>query len=564
MLKLTPSYSTGKLLKWLWSILRRHRLQVCLNTLLGCLTVVLDFAFIGTTKWVIDIATHKSTGLLPIAAAWLVGILLTQLFINFGSKWIKAILGVKAQNHMQLFYFNRLLHSEWKERNERHSGDILNRLERDVTDVVNAVTVTTPAIVAVIVRVIGAFLFLYSMDAFLACLTIVIIPFFILLSKLYMKKMRKLTRNIRNTDSRIQSVLQESIQHQMIIQTLEQQPTMAQRLSNIQQNLQQQIRIRTKFSSISSSLLSAGFMGCYLITFLWGANRLAEGTITYGMMLAFIQLVGQIQGPFRDLTRFIPIFVNAFTAGERLMQLEEIPLEPTGNSTTLKNSPGIRLSHITFSYNKQGRNILYDFNFDFPPQSHTAIVGETGAGKTTLIRLLLSLIHPTQGCITLYDESHTIECCAATRSCFTYVPQGNTLFSGTIRENLWLGSPHANENEMKKALQEACADFVFELPQGLDTACGEGGVGLSEGQAQRIAIARALLRPSKILLFDEATSSLDIQTEKRLWKNISQHYTDKTLIFVTHRLNIITPQTRILHLNKLSHSSDIENKVDPQ
>ena len=154
-----------------------------------------------------------------------------------------------------------------------------------------------------------------------------IIPLFMILSKVYMKRMRKLTREIRNTDSRIQSILQETIQHQMVVQTLEQQSVMVQRLDNIQQDLRNQIKTRTRFSSISSSFLSAGFMGCYLVAFLWGAARLHEGTITYGMMIAFIQLVGQIQGPFRDMSRFIPIFVNAFTAGERLMQLEEIPLE---------------------------------------------------------------------------------------------------------------------------------------------------------------------------------------------------------------------------------------------
>ena len=301
----TSTYSTLRLLQWLWNILRHHRLQTGLNTLLGCSTVLLDFMFIAATKWTIDIATYKAPGSLSIAAALLIGILLSQLCIHFASRWIKAILGVKAQNHMQRFYFDRLLHSEWKDRNRRHSGDLLNRLERDVTDVVNAVTETAPSIIAVCIRLVGAFLFLYSMDASLACLTIAIIPLFMVLSKVYMKRMRKLTREIRNTDSRIQSILQETIQHQMVVQTLEQQSVMVQRLDNIQQDLRNQIKTRTRFSSISSSFLSAGFMGCYLVAFLWGAARLHEGTITYGMMIAFIQLVGQIQGPFRDMSRFL-------------------------------------------------------------------------------------------------------------------------------------------------------------------------------------------------------------------------------------------------------------------
>lgn len=547
----TSTYSTLRLLQWLWNILRHHRLQTGLNTLLGCSTVLLDFMFIAATKWTIDIATYKAPGSLSIAAALLIGILLSQLCIHFASRWVKAILGVKAQNHMQRFYFDRLLHSEWKDRNRRHSGDLLNRLERDVTDVVNAVTETAPSIIAVCIRLAGAFLFLYSMDASLACLTVAIIPLFMVLSKVYMKRMRKLTREIRNTDSRIQSILQETIQHQMIVQTLEQQSVMVQRLDNIQQDLRDQIKTRTRFSSISSSFLSAGFMGCYLVAFLWGAARLHEGTITYGMMIAFIQLVGQIQGPFRDMSRFIPIFVNAFTAGERLMQLEEIPLEKYPEGTRMGSPSGIRFHQVSYAYDKGGRHVLQDFSYDFPPGSHTAVIGETGAGKTTLIRLMLSLIHPTAGKIILYDNhGRQSECNAGTRSCFTYVPQGNTLFSGTIRENLLLGNPHATDEEMQAALAHACADFVFQLPEGLDSRCGEQGTGLSEGQSQRVAIARALLRPGGILLFDEATSSLDTATEKRLWQNICSHYGDKTLIFVTHRMNIITSETRVLKLCK--------------
>ncbi len=551
MLNISSSYPASRLLKWLWNILRLHRLQIILNTLLGSSAVILDFTFISATKWIIDIATHKTSGQLSTAAALLIGILLSQLGISFASRWVKAILGVKAQNHMQLTYFNRLLHSQWQERNRRHSGDILNRLERDVTDVVNTVTETLPSIIAVGIRLTGAFLFLYSMDPTLACLTVAVIPLFIMMSKVYMKRMRNLTREIRNTDSRIQSLLQETIQHQMIVQTLEQQSAMVQKLDGIQHRLRDRIRTRTLFSSVSSSLLGAGFMGCYLMAFLWGAVRLYEGTITYGMMLAFIQLVGQIQGPFRDMTRFIPIFVNAFTAGERLMQMEEIPMEHSIRDTELDPSPGVCFRKVSYAYESNNRHILQDFTFDFPPGSHTAIIGETGSGKTTLIRLLLSLISPQTGEIILYDRhGRKATCNAATRSYFTYVPQGNTLFSGTIRDNLLLGNPHASEDDMRTALTDACADFVFRLPLAMESRCGEQGTGLSEGQAQRIAIARALLRPGNILLFDEATSSLDPQTEQRLWQNICQHYAEKTLIFVTHRMNIITPETRILKLKR--------------
>lgn len=534
----------------MWSILRHYRLQAGINTLLGCLSVALDFAFIAATKWTIDIATHKTGGEIRTAGAVLIGIMLSILCTNIALRWVKAILGVRAQNHMQSTYFTRLLHSNWMDMNRHHSGDLLNRLERDVTDVVSAVTETFPSFVCVCIRLAGAFLFLYSMDATLACLTVILLPLFLGLSRLYIKKMRELTREIRSTDSRIQSILQETIQHRMVIQTLEQQDNMVGKLNGVQQHLYEQTKKRTIFSTFSSSVLTMGFMGCYLVTFLWGATRLYEGTITYGMMIAFIQLVGQIQSPFRDMARFIPVLVGAFTAGERLMEIEEIPLEEQKECKQLSSPPGIRIHNLTYAYSPNSRLILDRLSFDFPPGSRTAITGETGSGKTTLVRLLLSLIHPNSGTIELYDGERQVVCQTGTRSHFVYVPQGNTLLSGTIRDNLRLGNPSADDSAMRHALTQACADFVFELPRGLDTECREQGGGLSEGQAQRIAIARALLRPGGILLLDEATSALDGDTENRLWKNISQHYQGKTLIFVTHRTNIIEDDTRVLHLKR--------------
>lgn len=547
-------YSNRDICHWLWRLLQRHRLQASLNTLLGCLSVGLDFAFIAATKEAIDIATHRTEGSLLYACSLLIAILLCQLCIGFSSKWIRSTLGIKAQNLMQQNYFGRLLHSEWQVMNNRHSGDIINRLERDVQDIGTTVTETIPSTFAVGVRLVGAFIFLFTMDITLACTAILIIPLFTILSRLYMQKMRRLTRDIRTTDSKVQSILQESIQHRMVIQTLEQQSTMSNRLANLHCHLQQQVRKRTKFSATSATVLNSGFAACYLFTFIWSVYRLEAGTISYGMMIAFIQLVGQIQGPFRELSRFIPILINAFTAGERLMELEEIPLEKNMERLCFNQAPGIRFSEVTYSYTPESRNILNNFSFDFSPGSRTAIVGETGAGKTTLVRLMLALIRPQSGTITLYDNSRQADCNAGTRTNFIYVPQGNMLFSGSIRDNLLLGNPMATDEEMQKVLKTACADFVFDLPGGLDTLCNEQGGGLSEGQAQRIAIARALLRKGGILLLDEASSALDKDTEQQLWANLAQCGKDKTLIFITHRTDIIGDNTHILRVNKLKQN----------
>lgn len=544
------SYKTWHLLKWLWHTARSYRMQASINAILGCTSVFLDFAFIWATKMAIDVATQKQSGSLETAALFLIGIMLLQILVGFTNRWVRAILGVRAQNKMQQHIFGQLLNSDWSSLEQKHTGDMLNRLERDVTDVVNVITETLPSMLAVCVRLVGAFLFLYSMDSFLACAVILILPFFILLSKVYVRKMRGLTRSIRNTDSQIQSVLQETLQHKMVIKTLEQSSFMAKRLDLIQQLLRKQVKGKTVFSSFSSTMLNIGFGSCYLIAFLWGSSRLMDGSITYGMMMAFIQLVGQIQGPFRDMTRFIPVLISSLTATERLMELEELPKEEQGEPIRLPGNLGIRAEHLCFTYQGGHRTILSDFNHDFPPGSSTAILGETGAGKTTLIRLILGLIHPEQGKITIYNKETEAGCSPRTRCNIVYVPQGNTLFSGTIRDNLRLGNPHATETEMKKVLQTACADFVFELPEGLDTLCHEMGGGLSEGQAQRIAIARALLRSGSILLLDEATSALDAGTEKQLLQNLQTQVQDKTLLFVTHRPEVLSHCSQILRLTR--------------
>lgn len=557
----TKLKNVWSILRWFWEIARSLRLQAGLNAILGVWTVGLDFAFIWATKLTIDIATGRmQQPTIQGAAMILIGLMLLQLATGFIRRWISALLGVHSQNTMQLALFRRLLQNEWMGRETHHSGDVLNRLERDVRDVVNVVTETLPATLSMVVRFFGACWILWTIDPWLTALIVLIAPFFAALSRTYVRKMRHITRQTRDTDSLIQSILQESIQHRMVLKTLERTSTMAQRLEDSQQTLRQQVRHRTLFSSTSALLLNTGFAIGYLATFLWGAHRLMEGTITYSMMIAFVQLVGQIQGPFREATRFVPVIISAFTSGERLMELEEAAQEEQGAPLHFTESTGIRLCNVTYAYEQKKRNILQDFSFDFPPGSSTAILGETGAGKTTLIRLVLALIKPQRGNVEMYTATQSAIASPLTRCNLVYVPQGNTLFSGSIRYNLLLGNPDATEGQLHEALQQACADFVFQLPDGLDTLCGENGAGMSEGQAQRVSIARALLRQGNILLLDEATSALDTETEKRLLRNLTQWMRpEQTLLFVTHRPAVIDYCTQTLHLRKVVGASTSES-----
>lgn len=545
----TPKYSARVIFKWLWRAWRGNQLQAILNAAIGLLSVVVSLAQVWAVQHAIDVASGHAEG----SIYWSVGVMALLVLCGFAlricSIWVRNILGIKAQNRMQQRMLDRILRSEWTGKESHHSGDILNRLEQDVGTVVSFLTETIPNTISVVAMFVGAFLYLFSMDKVLAFVIVGIIPVFVLLSKLYIGQMRRLTRQVRDSDSKVQSVLQETIQHRMLIKTLESDSIMVDRLESTQSELRHRVVKRTAFSVVSNFILNAGFSVGYLIAFLWAALRMADQTLTFGGMTAFLQLVNRIQGPARDLTRLAPVFVGVFTAAERLMELEENPLEEQGDPIPLTAPCGVRLEHISYAYDDGDSNVIEQLDFGFYPGSCTAVLGETGAGKTTLIRLILALLHPNEGKVILYNQQEQRELSPLMRCNFVYVPQGNTLMSGTIRDNLRLGKLNATEEEIKTALEMSCASFVMELPYGLDTVCTEAGGGLSEGQAQRISIARALLRNRPIMLFDEATSALDPETERQLLHNILSNH-DKTVIFITHRPAVVDYCDQTLHLQK--------------
>ena len=506
-------------IKYIWEVSHGQRGRILLSCLTGIIGVAVSLAFIYASKVVIDIATGAAIGSLTNAAILTIALLIAQLLCGAVDTWLSARMQVETGNALRHRLFSRLLQSRWNELERFHTGDIVNRVEQDTA----------------------------AIDPSLPWVVVGILPIFLLGSHFYMKRMRRYTREIRQSDSRIQSVIQESLQHRTVIKTLEQSDRHIGKLDDLQDALRSQIFGRTRFSLSARMLVAFAFSGGYLTAFLWGAVRLSTGSITFGTMTAFLQLVGKVQRPALDLSRLLPSFINALTAVERLMELEELPSEASGTAQLFPQTPDLQLKDVTFSYSTGDRPILKHFSCNFPAGSCTAVLGETGAGKTTLIRLLLALATPQEGSITLSPANiaqpplstlnfqlSTLEVSPQTRSNFVYVPQGNTLFSGTIHDNLLMGNPHATEAEMLQVLRTACADFVLSLPDGIDTNLNEQGGGLSEGQAQRIAIARALLRPGHILLLDEATSALDPETERQLIKNLRRDCTGKTFIFITH------------------------------
>ena len=520
------------------------------NVVVGLIQVFIGLYYVEILRQVTDIATHEREGNLWMMIAIFGTIFVVEIALSVLTTWLRAVLSVRSQNKMQRMFFSRLLNGHWNGIEKYHSGDILNRLFGDVSDIISLLTEVLPSLVSVIAQFIFSFLYLYTLDSIMALVLIIASPFFVLLSRFYFRKMRRIVRKIKDSNSALQAIIQESVQHKMVVKVLERGGLMVSRLERRQALLHWQIKARAKFSIYTKVIINLGFSGTFLVGLAWGLYQVHAGIITIGVLMAYTQLINRIQRPLLDIAHMLPVFVNSLTSSERLMELEELPLEEQEPNTKLDGKVGVRFEHVDYQSTAEGRKVLDNFSYDFKPGSFTAILGETGAGKTTLIRLMLALMDTNKGRAVLYNDQRELVVGTGTRCNFSYVPQGNTLFSGTIRENLLFGNPDATIAQMHEALRIAKADFVFELPDGIDTKCGEGGGGLSEGQAQRITIARAILRPCKVLLLDEATSALDIETEHSLLENIKAHFMDTTIIFVTHRLAVVGFTSDQLHMKR--------------
>ena len=524
-------------IRYLVLTIRNCRLLVFMALLLGILEVIVSLLQVWTVKRVIDSASIN-TGESIIRS---IGILTLLIVLGFAltafSTWVGNIEGTRAKNNMRQRILHKLLLS--KDSGKLHSGDIVNRIEIDVSTIINFVGYKIPESASGLIMFAAAMVCLYHLDHYLPILVFGVIVISLAISRIYIKKMHKLIKDVRESEGSIQAVIQDSIQNRSLLKVLEATQTIAERFSFVQSNLFGNMKRSTSFSIRASAIVSAGESFVYILTFLWAALRMSAGTLTFGGMTAFLQLINKVYRPLRNLYGILPSFVGAVTSAERLMEMENWDKELNDNLIKMDGPCGIMLDNVSFRYDDSSEDVISNLSFDFRPGTSTALIGKTGTGKTTILRLLVALAVPQKGHVRVYNEKESFETSLSLRCNFIYVPQGNTLMHGTIRDNLLLGNPSATDEEIYEMLHVCCADFVRSIPNGLDTLCHENGGGLSEGQAQRIAIARGLLHGGEILILDEVTSALDEETTKKLLDNLFENYADRTLIFATHDTLVI-------------------------
>ncbi len=525
---------TRECIEWLWRASGGVRLRVLVCSIVGGLHVAASLAFVWVCKSLIDAVTTDAGEPLTWYIVAMAGCMLMQTILSAVETRVTSHADILLKNRLRHKLFSGLMESRWDGKESFHTGDSLNRVMEDVRVAGESITKSVPAVIISAVQFVAAFLFLFAMNRDLAWVIPGLMLAMLLISRSYIRKMRKMNRDIRTTESSMQSLMQESLQHRVVIHTLEKTPYITDSLADQQEDLRGQVMDKTDYSIFARSMVQIGFAAGYAAAFLWGVFGIRNGTATFGMMTAFLQLVGQIQRPIMNLSRQLPSLINSLTSAERLTEVSSLPAEQKGESIDLGPSVGVRFDDVSYTYPDVASPVFAGLSHDFRPGTATAVVGETGAGKSTMMRLMLALLTPDKGKVTLYSGQE-VPASPQTRCNIVYVPQGNTLMSGSIRDNLLLGDPSASDEELWNVLHLAAADFVSELPEGLDIMCGEKGAGLSEGQAQRVCIARSLLRKGAVLLLDEPTASLDPQTEETLLRRLSDSAAGRTLILVTHR-----------------------------
>ncbi len=558
---LPPLRSMLREWRWMLRYVRRYWAGVLTYILIGLLEVGLGLVISLAGKTLVDMVVAHDSSRIFGTVAGLALLTVGQLIAGAVTSRISAHIQIRVVNELREDMFTRLLSARWEPLEAYHSGEVLNRLEGDVNTVAGGVVGFVPTCITRAAQLLGVFCIIFYYDPMMALLSLLSAPVLLLIGRWTLRIMRKRQQEIRQVNGRILSFNEEVLQNIQLVKAFDLRREQLRRLGTL---LGEYRTLRLEYSRLSvvlNLLLSFTGMVVSYLCYGWGVYQLWNGAITFGVMTMFLQLSGTLTGTFTTLVGLAPTAVSAATSAGRLMELEQLPTETDADAAraleladrAAQTGLTLTVEAVAFTYREAPQPTLQGVSFQVCPGETVALVGPSGEGKTTLLKLLLGLLSPDSGQLTLSAGGLSLPVSDSTRRLCAYVPQGNGIFSGTVADNLRLVRPDATEAQLWAALAAADArEFVAALPQGLDTPLTEKGANLSEGQRQRIAIARALLRDAPLLILDEATSALDAAAERRVLEGIMAQDPRRICVVTTHRESLLSYADRVYRVEQAS------------
>lgn len=579
-MKKASEYSTlfkniGSEWKWLLKVMSHYKLEIVGYTIMGVVGIAMGFGASISSKYLIDAVVNHNNETIASAAAMVIGLAVFQIVINAVGSLVSSRVGTRVSNEIRSQIYDSMTTANWENINKYHSGDLINRLEGDVSSVSGSIISFLPGLFTKLLQFFGCLGIVLYYDVTLAFLALMSAPVLFFSSRFMTKMMRKYNLQSRQMNGKVLSFSEESVQNLQTVKAFGLTKEYSEKFKELLTSYRNMRLAHDKFTILTTLVLS--FIGLVVAysCYGWGVYRLWSGAITFGTMTLFLQLSGSLTSSFSSIVSTIPNVISIATAAGRVKEITELTKENVEDEEKAKtllplakeNGVSVVAENVSYSYADGDRNVLNSISFFAHPGETIAFVGPSGEGKTTILRLLLGLVEKSQGSLTMdLANGEEIDVSPSTRMFCSYVPQENAIFTGTIAENLRIVNPDATDEELRSALKIADAlDFVEALPLGLRSLVGERGVNFSEGQVQRLSIARAVLCNAPVLIMDEATSALDKATEEQVLKNLMAVDKKRTCIITTHRPSMLEYCNRIYEIQEngtLKEKSSLKIKLN--
>lgn len=541
-----------RLVKWMIKLARPYYKYIITALIISLVSMVIGYAGTIIGKYIVDDATNGEINIRNIT--FMGASTIISILVGMVSSILGNYISEKFSFSVRVNIYDDIQRSLWHKISGFHSEDIVTRLTSDVNFISDGLIGIIPSTFLIICQLLISFFILFHYDREIAVFALILGPIGTFVMLFFRQKYKKYQLLLRKSESEYRSFMQETLADLTVIKTFRMEDRNRQKMEEFKTKRLRLIFLNSRLSSIITAIMRLVYSLGYVVAFCWGSYRISKGEITYGTLTVFITLVSQVQGAVSNLAGVVPKMYSMLVSSKRICEVSENDKEVYSGKTDVPDSVALEIKNVSFSYDDNKPEIISDLSYSVRAGEKIGIIGPSGAGKTTLIRMLLALTAPTKGeMVYRFDSGRGEAVSPDSRRFIAYVPQGNTLMTGTIEENLKIGNKDATEEMMFKALKMASAySFVNKLPDGLKTVLSEKSGGISEGQAQRIAIARAFISDKPVLILDEATSALDEENEAVILKNISDEYQDKTCFIITHRNSMLKYCDKVLKLSENS------------